>query len=79
MELINIYANLIRIALIVITIYKVYKKEFKLILPAVIVFALTFLISLLDIIFEVEIDTVGSAIYYTNIFMSIYLGSGFKF
>lgn len=79
MKLIDIYVNLIRMVLIVITIYKAFKKDFKLIFPAIIVFALTFLIPLLDIIWDINIDTVGSAIYYTVIFMSIYLGSGLKF
>lgn len=79
MELIDIYVNLIRAALIIITIYKAYKKDFKLILPAIIVFLLTLSVSLLDIIWKLKIDTVGSAIYYTIIFMSIYLGGGFDF
>lgn len=79
MEFIDIYVNLIRTVLLVVTIYKVCKKDFKVVLPAVVVFALTFLVSLLESVLEIKIDQVGSAVYYTVIFMSIYLGGGFKF
>lgn len=79
MNLAEIYVNLIRIAVIIIAIYKAYKKDYMLILPAIIVIVLSFLFLLLDIIWGIKIDKVGSAIYYTILVMSIYLGGGFDF
>ncbi len=70
MEFTDIYVNLIRLALIILTIYKACKKDFKLIIPAIIVFLLTFLISLMDIIWDVKIDAIGSIIYY---FLQVHL------
>ncbi len=75
----DIYVNLIRILLLALTMYKVIKNDFKLVIPAIIVFVLTFLISMLEKVLEIKIDAVGSFLYYTVIFMSIYLGGGFKF
>ena len=79
MNFLDVYVNLIRIALIIIIIYYIYKLNFKLIVSNMIVFLLTFLLIFLDKIFHLKIDLLGGALYYTIIFMAISLGGSLKF
>lgn len=79
MNFIDIYVNLMRITLIILTIYHIFKHDFKKIKSTVLVFILTFLPVFLEKVFYIKIDSLGSILYFTAIFMSIYLGSELKF
>lgn len=79
MVFLSIYINLIRIILIALSIYHVYKRDFKLLIPAGEVFILTFLLWFIDKVFHIRLDTLGGVLYSTIIFMAIYLGSALKF
>ncbi len=79
MTFLDIYVNLIRATLIIITIYYIYKRNFKSIIPTITVFILTFLLVLMDWFFNIKIDLLGSILYFTLIFMTIYLGSTLKY
>lgn len=73
-----IFIQIIRIILIVMTGYYVYKHNYKVILPAIAVFLLTFLLFLLNKVFHLTIDTFGSILYIVVIFMSLFLGSALR-
>jgi len=79
MKFLDIYANLIRIVLLILTIYYIYKRNFKLIKSTITVFALSFLLIFLELVFNIKIDLLGGILYFTIIFMAIYLGSALKF
>lgn len=79
MKVLAIYENIIRIVFIILTIYYIFKHNFKSLRSAVIVFILTLVPMLLDRVFLIRADVLGNILYYTIIVMSIYLGSELKF
>lgn len=79
MTFLNLYVNFIRIAMIVLSAYYIYKKEYKQMKATMIVFVLTFFIALLNVILNIKLDRVGSFLYFTIITMTVYLGSALKF
>ncbi|MDP4118846.1 MAG: hypothetical protein Q8873_06615 [Bacillota bacterium] len=79
MNFINIYANLIRVALIGFSIYHIYKKQFKLIIATATVFILSFLLTFLEWAINIKLDVFGSFLYYTIILMSFYFGNALKY
>ncbi|MCL2355173.1 MAG: hypothetical protein FWC68_04830 [Oscillospiraceae bacterium] len=79
MNFFNVYVNIVRVLLVIAFIYYIYKHNLKLARFVGIVLILTFLTLLLDSVFDIKIDAVGSVLYITIILMGIYLGSGLKF
>jgi len=79
MDIFNTYLVAVRIALILCTIYHVYKKQYKFAGSAAIVFALTYLPWVLDWLFGFSMDLVGNMLYVVVIMMTMYLGSTLKF
>lgn len=79
MEFIDIYINLIRLLFIILTIYYLFKRDFKKIKATIVVFVLSFLLSFLDRFFNLQIDLLGKILYFLIISMSVYLGGALKF
>lgn len=79
MDLLNIYINLIRIILVILSIYHIYKRDNKIVISTSIVFILTFALRLLDKFLSIRPGIIGGFSYITIIFMTIYLGSALKF
>lgn len=79
MKILNTYSNIIRIVFIILTAYYIFRRDFKRLRSAVIVFVLTFVPAFLDKMFSLKADILGNILYYTIIVMSIYLGSELKF
>lgn len=79
MKFLTIYSNIIRIAFIILTLYYIFRHDFKKLKSSVIVFALTFVPSVLEKALGVRTDIFGNILYFTVIVMSLYLGSELKF
>lgn len=79
MGFLEIYVNLIRVIFIVLSVYYIFKHDLKKLKSTVIVFALTFVLVLLDRMFKLKIDLFGSVLYFIVISMSIFLGSSLGF
>lgn len=79
MDLLGYYILAVQIFILASALYNVFKRNFKIIIPAIITFILTFLLSALDRYFGIKVDELGSALYITIILMANYLGSGFKY
>jgi hypothetical protein len=75
---IQIYVNLIRAIVVVITIVQLVKRDYKKIAPAVVAIALTFVPWLLGVI-HVQINTLTGLLFPAVVLMSVYLGSGFRY
>ena len=79
MDIISIYANLIRTALIIVSIHYIFKRQYKYLISTAAVFVLTFLPCFLDRVFGIRIDAVGGFLYISIIVMTMYLGNVLKF
>lgn len=79
MNFLAVYVNLIRVVFVGLAVYYIFKRDFKKMKSAVIVFILTFLLVFLEKILHIQIDAIGGGIYYTVLFLSIYLGSELGF
>lgn len=79
MKFLTIYSNIIRIAFIILTLYYIFRHDFKKLKSTVIVFALTFVPAFLDKALGIRADILGNILYFTIIVMSLYLGSELKF
>jgi hypothetical protein len=60
------------------SIYHVYKQQYIKMLLATGAFALTFLLLLLDKVFLIKPDIFGGLLYISIVFMTVYLGEGFR-
>lgn len=76
---VNIYNILLWAALIILSIYHIYKHEYKLIASTGAVFALTFLPGFFEKMCNIKMDLLGRILYLALIFMTVYLGSALKF
>ena len=72
------YVNLIRVILIVITIVQLFKRDYKKLVPAAIVIALTFVPWLLGLI-HIPINMLTGFLFPAVVFMGVYLGEGLKY
>lgn len=79
MKLSNLYEIIFRCILFTMMFYHIFKREFKLIRPVVLIFVLSFLSAFLNAIFQIRIDTFSNFVYLMVIFMSLYLGKSFSF
>ena len=61
--------------MIVLTVFHIYKREYKPLISTGIVFALTYLPRFLDGVLAVQMDLLGNVLYVAIIVMAIYLGS----
>jgi len=79
LNFLSICIHSLRTVLIVLSIYHIYKRDFKLLISTGAVFILTFLLWFLDKVFAIRLDLFGGVLYIAIIFMTIYLGSALKF
>ncbi len=79
MTFITIYANAIRAIFIILSLYYIFRHDFKKLKASIIVFILTFVPALLNKLFALRADIAGNILYFTIIVMSLYLGSELKF
>jgi len=79
MDALNMYINLVRVALTCLALYHVYKREYMPTLSVGAVFALTYLPWVVDAIFGIRMDLVGNVLYIALIVMTIYLGNVLKY
>lgn len=75
----NVYVNLVRAALVILSFYHIYKRQYKYIISTALTVALTFLPSLLNTLFDIKLDIIGSYLYIVTIVMTMYLGNSLKF
>lgn len=75
----ELFAYLIRIVLVILAIYHIFKREFKPLSSIVMTFALTYLPALLDYFLNIRVDRFGHCLYLIIIFMTMYLGNTRKF
>lgn len=68
-----------RCVLIVLMIYYVFKRKFKILKTITLVFVLSFLSVFLNAVFQVKVDAFSNFLYLTVIFSSLYLGSSLGF
>lgn len=73
------YVSIIRFALSALTLYYLFKRDFKKTKAVILVLVLTFVPALLDYFFNIKLDPVGGILYDTVIVMSLYLGSTLGF
>ena len=73
-----LYVNLIRAIVVVITIFQLFKRDYKKLVPAAIAIALTFLPWLLSLV-HIQINTLTGILLPVVVIMGIYLGSGFRY
>lgn len=79
MGFLNLYEIIFQCILFVLTVYHIYKKEYKLIGSIILVFVLSFLRVFLNTVFQIRIDTFSNLIYLIILFMALYLGSSLGF
>lgn len=68
-----------RCVLIVLMIYYVFKRKFKILKTITLVFVLSFLSVFLNAVFQIKVDAFSNFLYLTVIFSSLYLGSSLGF
>lgn len=78
MNIIFVYVNLIRIILVVNSVIQLFKRDYKKLSPAAISIALTFVPWLLNLM-HIHINVLTEFLFPTVVFMSVYLGSGFRY
>ena len=78
MDFIFYYTNLIRAIVIILSVVQINKRNYKILIPAAFVIALTFLPWLFDLI-DVRINFITLILYQTVLFMAVYLGKGYKY
>lgn len=79
MEFLKLYEIIFQGILFVLAIYHIYKKNYKLIGTIILIFVLSFLNVLLNIIFQIRIDAFSNIVYLIVLFMALYLGSSLGF
>ena len=79
MKFLTIFANIIRAVFLILTVYYIYRHDFKKLRSTIIVFVLTFVPVFLDRVFMLRADLLGNVLYFIIIVMSLYLGSELKF
>jgi hypothetical protein len=75
----EIYEIIFRCLLIIIGIFYMFKKQFKIMLSLIFIFALSYLSFFIKKFFSINIDTLSNFIYLIIIFNSIYLGGSLKY
>lgn len=78
-NIVNLYINLVRIILIILSAYHIKKRNLKAILSAAAVVGLTFLPYALERVMDIQLDFLGRVLYIAIIVMSVYLGSSLKY
>jgi hypothetical protein len=76
--LLFLYTNLIRLAVVILTIVSSCRRSGKKLIPAILALALSFLpwgLSLIDL----QMHAITAILYQTVIFLSVFLGSGYRF
>ena len=79
LDILSVFINVIRIILIILAIFHIYKRQKKMVISLGIVFAFTFLPRVLEALFGIKMDLLGNILYFVLIVMTIYLGSTLKF
>lgn len=79
MRLLYLYEIIFRIVLILLAVYHIMKKEFKVIFSIIFILAISYLSNFLNTVFQIRIDNFSNFIYLIIIFMSLYLGGSLKF
>lgn len=79
MKILNFYEIIFRCILVVLAIYHIYKREFKVFGSVIIIFVLSFLDTFLNKVFLIRVDAISYFIYLLIIFMTLYLGSSLCF
>jgi len=75
----NIFFIVVRVILVLLAIYYVYIRNFKILITVVTVLILTFLLWFIESIFDIKIDPLGHVLYLIILVMGVYLGEGLKF
>lgn len=78
MDFLFLYTNLLRLAVVFMTVAKLLKHKYKILTPAFLTLALTFVPWLLSLI-DVRINPLTIFLYQTVIFTAVYLGIGYGF
>ncbi len=79
MSFLSLCEIIFRCVLFALAVYHVFKREFKLMKSVILVFALSFLPELLTAVFKIRIDGFSILVYFTILFMALYLGSSYHF
>lgn len=79
MKLLSYCGIIFQCVLILLALYYVFKREYKIIKSIALIFVFSFLPVLLDALFGIKIDTFSILIYFVILFMAMYLGSTLKF
>lgn len=78
MNFLFFYVNLIRAILVVAMIIQLFRRDYKKLVPAAVVIALTFVPWFLSLI-HIQINALTGFLFPTVIFMAVYLGAGYKY
>lgn len=78
MDFLSIYVNLIRLLIILITGFSIFKRDYKKIKPALIVLAFTFIPWALTLI-DFKINKFTEYLYPAFLFLAPFLGSGYRY
>lgn len=79
MNILNLLETIFRCILLILAIFHLYKKEYKIMMTALLILLLSFLPAFLHAIILMETDTVSIILYDVILFMSLYLGSSLGF
>lgn len=74
MNLLNFYEIVFWCILFILAIYHLYKREMKLMIPLILIFALSFLSAFLNATLQIKIDVFSNIIYLAILIMTLYLG-----
>ncbi len=78
MDFLLLYTNFIRVILVVISVFQLFKRHYKKLAPATIMMLFTFVPWLISLL-HFQINTLTIFLFLTVTFMATYLGSGFRF
>lgn len=78
MDFLFLYTNLIRLVVVILTAVKLYKHKYKILTPAFLTLAISFIPWLLSLI-HVRINPFTVFLFQTVVFAAVYLGIGYKF
>jgi hypothetical protein len=78
-QFVNFYEIIFQCILIALTVYHIYKREFKIMKSVILIFVLSFLSAFSYAVFGIKIDTFSNCAYFVFLFMALYLGSSLSF
>ncbi len=78
MDFLFLYTNLLRLVVIIMTAAKLIKRKYKILTPAFLTLAVSFIPWLLSLI-HVQINAFTVFLFQTVLFAAVYLGIGYKF